>query len=111
MMQYLLEIFLIKIYSSQFFHELEYIKELLNKENIFSEIRNIHLTNLFGQLPYEDTLLTLWVHENDGKDAVDIINEFKSTTDSSKKLSLICPNCSEKIDRTLKICLNCKIKD
>lgn len=93
-----------KLFSSPFRHEIDYIMELLASERIPCLLRNQHLTNLFGQLPYEETVMSLWVEDEDFDEALRLITPIK---DDPKAIGLVCPKCGDVITPPLKVCLSC----
>lgn len=93
-----------KLFSSPFRHEIDYIMELLASEHIPCLLRNQHLTNLFGQLPYEETVMSLWVEDDDYDAALKIIAPIDQ---APQKVGLVCPKCGDTIVPPLKVCLSC----
>lgn len=93
-----------KLFSSPFRHEIDYIMDLLASEQIPSLLRNQHLTNLFGQLPYEDTVMSIWVEDEDFDQALQLITPIQP---KPQTVGLVCPKCGDTIDPPLKTCLSC----
>lgn len=93
-----------KLFSSPFRHEIDYIMELLASEQIPCLLRNQHLTNLFGQLPYEETVMSIWVEDDDFDEALALITPIKQ---DPKAVGLVCSRCGDTIVPPLKTCLTC----
>ena len=95
-----------KLYSNASLIDVRIIQNMLDANNIVSEIRNEGLTSLVGEIPSTECWPDIWVAQDSNFDlATSLIKKFKESKTENKNWR--CAQCSETIEASFDICWQC----
>lgn len=99
-----------RIYGARDSTEAEFVKGLLEAEEIAAVVQGSALEAARGDIPFTDSSLpSVWVNEEDVARALPIIEEFRrgGPAGTEPKPAWICPNCGEKLEGQFTNCWKC----
>ena len=83
-----------------------HLKNLIENEGIYCEIRNDYLAAGAGELPPTECWPELWVSEQDAERALELIADTM-VADARHGKPWTCPSCHEQIEGQFAACWNC----
>ena len=95
-----------KLTSSDSIITINHYKNVLKSEGIASEIRNEHLSTIFGEVPFMEIWPELWVKNDLDFDRAQQLIELV-TSDESSGESWRCRKCGEDNEGQFSACWNC----
>lgn len=97
-----------KLTTAESLITIKHYKNLLESEGISTEVRNEHLSSIFGEVPFFETWPELWViNDLDYDRALQLI---KAADADSPKEPWKCPKCGEECEGQFAVCWNCGYK-
>ncbi len=95
-----------KLTSADSIITINHYKNLLESEGISAEIRNEHMSTIFGEVPFTEIWPELWIKNDlDFDRALQLID--LATYDESPTESWRCPKCGEDNEGQFGACWNC----
>jgi hypothetical protein len=99
-----------RIYSARDSTEAEFVKSLLEAEEIQAIVQGSALDAARGDIPYSaNSLPSVWVNDPDLDRATQIVEEFRrgGPAVTQSQTAWICPKCGEKLEGQFTTCWNC----
>jgi hypothetical protein len=99
-----------KIYGARDLVEAQFVKGLLEAEQIEAVVQGGPLQSVLGEIPINpESLPTIWVHEKDVDHARVVIDELHQggPVKTSPRPSWTCPRCGEILEGQFTTCWNC----
>jgi hypothetical protein len=95
-----------RIYSAPVLAMVENVKNVLELNGVKSTITNQYLSAGVGELPPIESWPQLWVEEEDGERASEIIRSTGKDLNQPEKV-WVCPKCNEEVEEQFTECWNC----
>jgi hypothetical protein len=99
-----------RIYGARDSTEAEFVRSLLEAEEIQAVVQGSVLDAARGDIPFtQASLPSVWVNEVDLERATQIVDEFRrgGPAVTEPKASWTCPNCGEKLEGQFTTCWKC----
>jgi hypothetical protein len=99
-----------RIYGARDSTEAEFVKGLLDAEEITAIVQGSALDGARGDIPYTAASLpAVWVDESDVERATQIVDEFRrgGPAAAQKSAPWKCPKCGEMLEGQFTTCWNC----
>jgi len=99
-----------RIYGARDSTEAEFVKGLLEEEDIPAIVQGSALEAARGDIPFTDSSLpSVWVNEEDLERALPIIEEFRrgGPAGASPQEAWTCPKCGEQLEGQFTSCWKC----
>ena len=99
-----------RIYGARDSTEAEFVKSLLEAEEIQTVVQGSALEAARGDIPFTNASLpSVWVNEGDVERATQIVTEFRRGGPAAihPQISWICPKCGEVLEGQFTTCWSC----
>jgi hypothetical protein len=99
-----------RIYGARDSTEAEFVRGLLEAEEITAVVQGSALEGARGDIPFTAASLpSVWVNESDVERAVQIVDEFRrgGPATTEKQITWKCPKCGEMLEGQFTSCWKC----